>query len=159
VISGFPSNRKVIHYAQQLAPAWPNISLASVILIFAFNEARTLQIPRHLPPTRAVADATQQIGPTAEDYRATAGYRTFLVGNTSPFPTCDYASILDWVDGSRSRAHDQDFSRIAQILDPHNNVFRSDVPAYVPGALSGLWEGTWMVSHGVFHFIYGLRTC
>jgi hypothetical protein len=157
IIFGPPSDRKVIHYSQQLTPAWPNISLASVILTFALNEAQTLQMPRHLPPTRAIADATQRIGPTAEDYRAMASYRTFLVADTSPSLPCDRTSILDCVDVLRSRVHDQDFARMAQVLDPRGDVFCSGISAYIPGTLSGLWEGTWMVSSNDSRSAFGLH--
>jgi hypothetical protein len=142
IISGSHDDRKFMLYNYALTPAWPNITIAPAILTFALNEARKLQIPRHLPPTRAIADATQRLGPTAEDYFALTKYRTRLAADTSPSRSDDCLSCLDPL---RSISNDQDFIRMAPILDANRGVFGSNIPAYIPGTLSGLWEGTWMV--------------
>jgi hypothetical protein len=148
IVSGSQSDRKSIYYSQSITPAWPNLSSACILLTFALKEAQQLQIPPHLPPTRAVADAQMRVGPTMEDYSAMASYRTLLLGDSCP----SHASVFTASTGvSRSMYHDQDFARMARALDPLCEIFRSDIPSYVPGSLSGLWEGTWMVSEICIH--------
>src|SRR5215470_14205249 len=79
IVNGLPVGVKFIHYARQLVPAWPTLSVASIIVTFTLKEAQPLRIPPHLPQSRAIANATMRMGPTMEDYSSMVRYRTPLI--------------------------------------------------------------------------------
>ncbi|KAF9221741.1 hypothetical protein BS17DRAFT_784598 [Gyrodon lividus] len=132
-------------YSSRFAISTPNLLSGSVFLTFAFKEVTALQIPPHLPPTRAVAIATERHGPTMADFVAITRRRTPLVADS--FPQCQsHESDPDLTRErrrpSRSAVHDEDFYRIARHLD----VPAEELQAYIPGLLTGVWEGSYMVA-------------
>ncbi|KAG6889686.1 hypothetical protein C0995_015434 [Termitomyces sp. Mi166 len=115
-----------------------------IILIFALNEVVPITIPAHVPETRAIAIASQRSGPTVEDFRAIFGGRTPLFAETKMTQDTgtNPAAIMS------NPAHLQLYkSRINNFLystyiDPR---FKPGY-VYVPGFLSGVWEGSFMIS-------------
>jgi len=144
-----PSNRradshhKVIHYSRRYTPACPDPTSAAIALTFALKEATPLEMPPHLPESRAIAIANQRFGPTMGDYRTIACCRTPLFADTRPEIFSSREPVAANVDLSRSVKHDQDYYRILRSPDDHHG---SEVHSYIPGMLTGLWEGTFMVS-------------
>ena len=124
----------------------PNLLAASVFLTFAFLEATPLQVPPHLPATRAVAIATERFGPTMADFAAVTSRRTPLVADS--FLQCQSREsntdlARERQRPSRSGMHDEDFYRIARHL--HAPIEAWELLAYIPGLLTGVWEGCYMV--------------
>ncbi|KAH7911289.1 hypothetical protein BJ138DRAFT_1239368 [Hygrophoropsis aurantiaca] len=122
------------------------IMSGSIFLTFALKEATALQVPPHLPLNRAVAAAASRAGPTKEDFFAIAGRRTPLVADS--FHQTELSiSVLRGVTRkrpSRSTAHDEDFYRIARHLHLGDDSLK--LRTYIPGLLTGLWEGSFMVA-------------
>ncbi|KAH7882781.1 hypothetical protein F5I97DRAFT_318922 [Phlebopus sp. FC_14] len=122
----------------------PNLLSGSVFLTFAFKEVTPLQVPPHLPPTRAVATETERHGPTMEDFFAITRRKTPLVADS--FQSCESAIDrgIEQQRPSRSTVHDEDFYRIARYMDAPTETW--ELQAYIPGLLTGVWEGTYMVA-------------
>ncbi|EGO03021.1 hypothetical protein SERLA73DRAFT_158683 [Serpula lacrymans var. lacrymans S7.3] len=138
-----------LEYSQQFILSSPSLVSGAVFLTFALKEASVLQVPTHLPINRAAALAAQRAGPTMEDYAVMTRSRTPLIADSFPLKfsnlqSGDASSNSDATSQpSRSSVHDEDFYRIAHPFRPlHLPVLRS----YVPGSLTGRWEGTYMVS-------------
>jgi len=124
----------------------PNLSLSSIFLTFALKEVTPLQIPPHLPETRAEADAAGNDGPTKEDFLALTATRTQLVADSfNHNQHCGSDSDLsrERRRPSRSTMHDEDFYRITHPLDLRAHA--QELEAYLPGLLTGIWEGSYMV--------------
>jgi hypothetical protein len=122
----------------------PSLLSASIFLTFALKEATALQVPQHLPPTQAVARATERHDPTMEDFLIITRRRTSLVadlGHQSSFRECFADGAGRKIRASRSLVHDEEFYRIARRLDFPDETWelRSCI-----GLLSGTWEGTCM---------------
>ncbi|KAJ7456991.1 hypothetical protein FB451DRAFT_599952 [Mycena latifolia] len=102
----------------------------AIILTFALKEAVPLQIPYHLPATRAVAVAENRSGPTAEDYTAFQRAGTVLYQATHASATSLSSMPFDpWIsDALNVRG------------SPGKRV------RYPPGTLAGVWEGSLMIS-------------
>jgi hypothetical protein len=106
-------------------------------LIFALKEAVPLQIPYHLPATRAIAVAENRSGPTAEDYAAFqhavtlffSDIRTAMAPQSSA-TTLNFIKTDPW---------------ISEILEVPYFSTRHGRPAYLAGSLTGFWEGSMMV--------------
>jgi len=131
-------------YSREHTLTVPSLLSASIFLTFALKEATALQVPKHLPPTQAVARATDRHGPTMEDFLAITRRRTPLVadsGHQSAFRECFADRAGRKIRASRSLAHDEEFYRIARRLDFSGDSWelRSCI-----GLLSGTWEGTYM---------------
>nr|GAT44455.1 predicted protein [Mycena chlorophos] len=115
----------------------PSASYAAVVLIFALKEAVPLQIPYHLPLTRAAAIAANRAGPTAEDYAAFQQAVTVLfsdVRNADPSPPLLTASADIWV---------------ARLFPGADLLAGQDADQRAlcdPGSLAGVWEGSIMIS-------------
>ena len=124
----------------------PDLLTASVFLTFAFKEVTPLQIPPHLPPTRAAAIAMGRHGPTMDDIVAVTTRRTPLVADSPLQHQCresDTDLARERQRPSRSAVHDEDFYRIARHLDAPAEAW--ELVAYIPGLLTGVWEGCYMV--------------
>lgn len=122
-------------------PRLPSPSNAAIILIFALKEAVPLQIPYHLPATRAIATAENRSGPTAEDYTAFQRAVTplfsdirrpmALAAQTSATTTLNFVELDSW---------------ISDILAISNFPSEERVrPAHLAASLTGVWEGSMMV--------------
>ncbi|KAL4077748.1 hypothetical protein J3A83DRAFT_4087354 [Scleroderma citrinum] len=125
----------------------PNLSLSSIFLTFALKEVTPLQVPPHLPETRAEAIAVGNNGPTKEDFRAITRTRTQLVADSFQHnQRCgsDLDLSRERQRPSRSTIHDEDFYRITHHLDLHPHS--EQLQAYLPGLLTGDWEGSYMVA-------------
>ncbi|KAF9238645.1 hypothetical protein BU15DRAFT_47522 [Melanogaster broomeanus] len=133
-------------YFSRFTISTPNLLSGSVFLTFAFKEVTALQIPPHLPPTRAAAIATDRHGPTKEDFVAITSRSTPLVADS--FLQSQTRSDSDLTGEqqrpSRSATHDEDFYRIARHLDVPAETW--ELQAYIPGLLTGVWEGSYMVA-------------
>jgi hypothetical protein len=118
----------------------PSISSASILLAFILKNTKPLDLPPHLPQTRAIADALQRDGPTVEDYVSILQPRTPSVAD----PNNRFASIVGVGDIllSRSMRNRDDFSR---AVSGSSTALFHKVHAYAPGMLTGLWEGQYMV--------------
>lgn len=126
--------------SQQITLACPRPSSAAIILTFALMETVELDIPYHLPETRSVADATNRSGPTMEDFAKFASYRTPLFADTvlcNLTPNLVSGTFISGISGSARR--DQEFVRMSCGPFASGN-------SYIPGSLTGLWEGSYMVS-------------
>jgi hypothetical protein len=131
-------------YTREHTLTAPNLLSASIFLTFALKEATVLQVPKHLPPTQAIARATERHGPTMEDFLMITRRRTPLVadsGHQNSFHECLADRADRKIRASRSLAHDEEFYRIARRLDFPGDSWelRSCI-----GLLSGTWEGTYM---------------
>lgn len=126
-------------------PEWrapcPDPSSAAIILTFALNEAIPLATPKHLPETRAIAIATQRSGPTMEDFRALVGVETPLFANMKQQATPSNKSGRGMGSDSPMILN-PDFSQVIKIRDV---VLPTEAYFYIPGRLTGLWEGSYMV--------------
>ena len=133
-------------YYSRFTLSTPNLLTPSVFLTFALLEATPLQVPPHLPPTRAVAIATERIGPTMADFAAVTSRRTPLVADAFLHCQCRESNTdlaRERQRPSRSAFHDEDFYRIARHL--HAPAEAWELAAYIPGLLTGVWEGCYMV--------------
>lgn len=125
----------------------PNLSLSSIFLTFTLKEVMPLQIPPHLPETRAEADAAGNNGPTKEDFLAVTATRTRLVADSfhhNQHGGSDTDLSRERRRPSRSAMHDEDFYRITHCLD--FGAHSQELEAYLPGLLTGVWEGSYMVA-------------
>lgn len=133
-------------YYSRFMISTPNLLTASVFLTFALLEATPLQIPPHLPPTRVDAIATERNGPTMADFAEVTSRRTPLVADSFLQTECRESNTdlaRERQRPSRSVVHDEDFYRIARQL--HAPAEAWELLAYIPGLLTGVWEGCYMV--------------
>ncbi|KAJ6554485.1 hypothetical protein B0H19DRAFT_1153739 [Mycena capillaripes] len=134
-----PEGEVLMRYnVQMCSPYLPPASDAAIILIFALKEAVPLQIPYHVPATRAIAAAENRVGPTAEDYTAFQQAVTLLFSDIRPTviahpsaTTLKFLELDPWI------------SEILAVPDRYSKRVR---PAYLAGSLTGVWEGSMMVS-------------
>lgn len=135
----------IVHNGLAVFP--PNLSSSSIFLTFALKEAIPLQVPPHLPATRAEAMAVGNDGPTKEDFLAVTATRTPLLADSFRQSQCrESVSDLSREQRrpSRSTVHDEDFHRVARRLDLFPCAL--ELVAYLPGLLAGTWEGSYMVA-------------
>lgn len=114
-----------------------------------------LEIPPHLPDTRAEADAMGNSGPTKEDFHAITAARTQLVADSFHHnQRCGSGSDLsrERQRPSRSMMHDEDFSRISRCVDLRAHSL--ELEAYFPGLATGVWEGSYMVRRMTFSIVF-----
>ncbi|KAI6143482.1 hypothetical protein BKA82DRAFT_4186458 [Pisolithus tinctorius] len=136
----------------------PNLSSSSIFLTFALKEAIPLQVPPHLPATRAEAIAVGNDGPTKEDFFAVTAMRTPLLADSfQPSRSRESVSDLSQEEQrpSRSTIHDEDFSRVARRLDLFPCA--QELETYLPGLLTGIWEGSYMVAPSVAAHPFGIE--
>lgn len=134
------------NYCNRFTITTPDLLTSSVFLTCAFKEVTPLQIPPHLPPTRAIANATGRQGPTKDDFAAVTTRRTPLVADSflqSQYRESNTDLARERQRPSRSAVHDQDFYCIARHL--HAPADAWEHLAYIPGLLTGVWEGCYMV--------------
>ncbi|KAI6118171.1 hypothetical protein F5141DRAFT_1212064 [Pisolithus sp. B1] len=108
----------IVHNGLAIFP--PNLSSSSIFLTFALKEAIPLQVPPHLPATRAEAMAVGNDGPTKEDFLAVTATRTPLLADSfRQSQSRESVSDLsrEQQRPSRSTIHDEDFHRVARRLD------------------------------------------
>ncbi|OAX40987.1 hypothetical protein K503DRAFT_686422 [Rhizopogon vinicolor AM-OR11-026] len=137
-------------YGREHTLTAPSLLSVSIFLTFALKEATALQVPKHLPPTQAIARATERHGPTMEDFLIITRRRTPLLADSvyqSSFRECFADRAGRKIRASRSIAHDEEFYRIARRLDFPENTW--ELRACI-GLLSGTWEGTYMTSPSSF---------
>ncbi|KAF9529155.1 hypothetical protein CPB83DRAFT_853328, partial [Crepidotus variabilis] len=122
----------------------PHPSLAAINIACAIMETTLMRVPPHFPENRAIANAAQLHGPTQEDYRAWASYRTSLFADSVPNePSVDGPLQSDnslessW---TRSMLHELEFRDLLQSI-PLGNT--NTGIKYIPGSLTGVWEGTY----------------
>ncbi|KAF8628563.1 hypothetical protein AX17_005959 [Amanita inopinata Kibby_2008] len=114
---------------------------SAIILTFALKEVVPLVIPPHLPETRALALAAHRSGPTIQDFQATIRCRTPLFSGL-------YLEDKSGAGLSSTRSlshiiHDPEFH---QLIRNNNKFSVTGTSPYCPGALTGVWEGSYMVS-------------
>ncbi|KAK7055509.1 hypothetical protein R3P38DRAFT_1358544 [Favolaschia claudopus] len=139
----FEDDTPVEHYGAHIYPPHlPSPSDAAIILIFALKEAVSLQIPHHLPATRAIAAAENRSGPTAEDYTAFQRAITplFTDVQTTMAAACNSAATT-------LKCWDAD-PWISEILAVPECSAERGLHSSMPlaGALTGIWEGSMMIS-------------
>ncbi|KAI6022925.1 hypothetical protein BKA83DRAFT_4270869 [Pisolithus microcarpus] len=135
----------IVHNGLAISP--PNLSSSSIFLTFALKEAIPLQVPPHLPATRAEAMAVGNDGPTKEDFLAVTATRTPLLADSfRQSQSRESVSDLSREQRrpSRSTVHDEDFHRVARRLDLFPCAL--ELVAYLPGLLAGTWKGSYMVA-------------
>ncbi|CAK5271089.1 unnamed protein product [Mycena citricolor] len=142
----------VLHFNQRyfgLSPPAP--SDGAIIVTFALKEAVALQVPHHLPPTRAIATAEHRTGPTTEDYlafqrtgtrlfsdvRAEVSRATTTTATTTPAPSA--ATLTNRV------VSPSDPWFVQTLSTPDGRPAAVSQP-YASGLLVGLWEGSLMIS-------------
>ncbi|KAF8900428.1 hypothetical protein CPB84DRAFT_1847228 [Gymnopilus junonius] len=123
-----------IYYLRQ-DPSVPDPSTAAINLAFVILESTPVKVPYHLPETRAIATANQLSGPTKEDYYSLASYKTPLPSDNDSCTRLDQAHSLV-TEGSQK--YDVEFGCILRSLDDRGI---SDTFDYIPGTMTGLWEG------------------
>ena len=104
-----------------------------------------MQVPDHLPENRAIANATQRTGPTKDDYKAMRCYKTPLFAKCSGStdePAFDFS-----FDPRRSMKHDPEFGSLLRTL---GDTTHRDAFVYIPGTVTGVWEGICRVSSMVY---------
>ncbi|KAG2130357.1 hypothetical protein DEU56DRAFT_467515 [Suillus clintonianus] len=137
----YPPNRPVsitINYFGRLIPFnLPPLAPYAILVHFSRLETRPLMIPPHLPETRAVAVANGISGPTKED---------IVYFNTrckTHFPGTMYGNNFDTL--LKSRRHDPDWTR--SIRDPLYRSPSSLPGQYIPGTISGRWQGSFIAPY------------
>ncbi|KAI6037969.1 hypothetical protein EDC04DRAFT_2570531 [Pisolithus marmoratus] len=134
-----------VHNGLMIFP--PSLSSSSIFLTFALKEAIPLQVPPHLPATRAEAIAVGNDGPTKEDFFAVTATRTPLLADSFR-QSQSRESVSDLSRErrrpSRSTMHNEDFHRVARCLDLFPCA--QELEAYLPSLLTGIWEGSYMVA-------------
>jgi len=138
-------------YLRNFKPFVPDPSTAAINLAFAIFELNRPKMPYHVPKTRAIAIATQRFGPTREDYEALASYLTPLFADSNPINAENHQSSSPRSIGiansnaSRSIMHDIQFGDMWKFS---KGSMKTYVPTstYVPGSLTGVWEGVYRVS-------------
>jgi hypothetical protein len=113
----------------------PPLAPYAILAHFSRLETRPLMIPPHLPETRAEAMANGISGPTKEDVA------DFNARCKTHFPGTAYGNRFDTL--LKSRRHDPDWKRSIR-----NPLFRSpsSLPGeYIPGTISGRWQGSFIV--------------
>ncbi|KAJ7730268.1 hypothetical protein DFH07DRAFT_175583 [Mycena maculata] len=120
--------------AHTRAPSLPPPTDAAIILTFALKEAVALQLPFHLPATRAIATAENRTGPTAEDYTAfqRTGTRLFADIRATAATNLNFLELDPWISHL--------------LAAPGMHEPRLHCPVYPPGSLTGVWEGSLMIS-------------
>ncbi|TFK71194.1 hypothetical protein BDN72DRAFT_837935 [Pluteus cervinus] len=124
-----------------LAPC-PRPTSAAITLTFALTEVVPLAIPQHLPETRAIANATQRSGPTMEDMQAISDYRTPLFADSRMTSAQPSKPVKDTAVDNRD-GRDPGFAR---MLQASGDLLSGEGFCYVPGQMSGLWEGNYKVA-------------
>jgi hypothetical protein len=131
----------------------PSLACGSILLTIVLKEESPLQLPPHLPFSRASANASMRVGPTMEDYSVFAFRKTKLIADSCHLLPTNSRTALSPSDPSRSMMHDQDFYRTLCAVKgsracPQQGL---DTLPYTPGMVTGNWEGTFMVSPPVTH--------
>ncbi|KAJ7042949.1 hypothetical protein C8F04DRAFT_1029881 [Mycena alexandri] len=131
------ADEALMRYNLQISsPHLPPPASAAIILIFALKEAMVLQIPYHIPATRAIAVAQNRIGPTTEDYTAFQHAITPLFLDVrAPAARRSSATTLNSMPDPW----------ISELLVPGHPTARVG-SAHSVGSLSGVWEGSMMIS-------------
>ncbi|KAK0189492.1 hypothetical protein F5146DRAFT_1051259 [Armillaria mellea] len=136
----------VIYYSREQTPkpSFPDLSLAAVILTFAFKEVdRSRCVPPSLPVNRAAALAMQWTGPTQEDLHAAGSYRTPLFLDVRQPST----AMKEWKTEASldTLAHEYGYGAFQGDRQP--GVSTADTGLrYIHQNLPGVWEGMFMVS-------------
>ncbi|KAJ7161044.1 hypothetical protein C8R46DRAFT_1106329 [Mycena filopes] len=133
-----PPDEGLMRYNLRIcSPHLPPPSDAAIVLIFALKEV-VLQIPYHIPATRAIAMTENRTGPTAEDYAAFQRAITPLFSDArgttrSPSVTTPAFESMPpdpWISG---------------LLAPASPTTQVG-PGQLAGSLAGIWEGSMMIS-------------
>ncbi|KAJ7858682.1 hypothetical protein B0H14DRAFT_2748466 [Mycena olivaceomarginata] len=114
-------------------PALPHVGIedSGDEVLRRYKQAVPLQIPYHLPATRAIATAENRSGPTAEDYTRLPTPMA-LAAQTSATTTLNFVELDPW---------------ISDILAIPNFPSEKRVrPAHLAASLTGVWEGSMMIS-------------
>lgn len=100
------------------------------------KEVDRLQIPSHLPPDRFTAEAADRHGPTQEDYRAFARFRT-------PLPADNYPEVTGSLQamGEEVLAYHSD----PTIIKDHCRVLEAGTYRNTIQQLQGVWAGMYLV--------------
>ncbi|KAG0706197.1 hypothetical protein DFH29DRAFT_187553 [Suillus ampliporus] len=115
----------------------PPLAPYAILVHFSRLETRPLMVPPHLPETRAEATANGISGPTKED---------ILYFNShckTHFPGTAYGNRFDTL--LKSRRHDPDWAR--SIRDPLYRSPSSLPGQYIPGTISGRWQGSFIAPY------------
>jgi hypothetical protein len=138
---------EVEHYGRRIVPACPCLSSAAIILTFALTEVQEFQIPLHLPLDRTAAMIANISGPTQEDFKALAAFKTPLISDPDPGLlwdggySCRYHSCEG---GVLSKEYLMSRGRIGEVLQHHAN----DSPFGTPSEPQGrrqpelMWRDT-----------------
>jgi hypothetical protein len=118
----------------------PRISSASIFLTFLLKDTAALDLPTHLPQTRAIAIALQHDGLTVEDFVAVVQSKTPTIAD----PEHRFPALVNenGPDLPRRMMHNDDFSRV--VLNSPATLFTQQL-GYTPGVMTGRWEGQYMV--------------
>ncbi|TFK36580.1 hypothetical protein BDQ12DRAFT_245226 [Crucibulum laeve] len=127
----------IINYSRRTTPQCPDPCYAAISLIFALREAKSMEVPVHLPRNRAAAIAAHRSGPTMEDFLAIQNFKTPLFADSFSNNLPESSNSL--TDPTRSTKHDLEFS---QVLHQRPDLSYT----YIPGTLTGIWQGTYMMA-------------
>ncbi|KAK2460391.1 hypothetical protein APHAL10511_007556 [Amanita phalloides] len=116
---------------------------SAIILTFAIKEIVPLVIPPHLPETRAAALAANRSGPTLVDFQATIRCNTPLFADTCAEAEWGGKTPFFSIGNHSARLHDPELHRLVRA-DSKFSIFQT-LP-YIPGSLSGVWEGSYLIS-------------
>ncbi|KAL0574036.1 Translation elongation factor 1 beta [Marasmius crinis-equi] len=139
----------------------PPAASAAILLTLALYEAKPLGVPTHLPANRAEALSKGQSGPTMEDHRTMAMYRTLLFNDYPP----QRNECSRTAPSTPSLRHDPSFfnkkletlahrGRGCTVDDDENTPALESVPVpraessmygYISSHLEGVWEGHYMM--------------
>ncbi|KAM6493110.1 hypothetical protein JOM56_011244 [Amanita muscaria] len=108
---------------------------SAIILIFVMKELAPLQIPPHLPETRALARSVNRTGPTVRDFEATERCRTPLLADLRKLRAINSSGM--------NLLHDPEIFMLAHAK---TTSAAADITPYLPGMLTGVWEGSYLVS-------------
>ncbi|KAG2151013.1 uncharacterized protein EDB93DRAFT_1083671 [Suillus bovinus] len=127
----------ICYFGRQVPFDLPPLAPYAILIHFSRLETLPLMIPPHLPETRAEAIANGISGPTKQD---------IVYFNThckTHFPGTIYGNRFDTL--LKSRRHDPDWTR--SIRDPLYRSPSSLPGQYIPGTISGRWQGSFIAPY------------
>ncbi|KAG1842392.1 hypothetical protein DFJ58DRAFT_56735 [Suillus subalutaceus] len=132
-----PVSTTICYFGRPIPFNLPPLAPYAILVHFSRLETRPLMIPPHLPETQAEAVANGISGPTKED---------IVYFNTrckTHFPDTIYGNRFDTL--RKSRRHDPDWTRC--IRDPLYRSPSSLPGQYIPGTISGRWQGSFIAPY------------
>jgi len=125
------------YFGQRITIRPTPIAAPAILLYFARLERVKIALPAQIPLTRAQADAEGREGPTHEDVIHFNTHRR--INLMDPYRSHLY-------NRKCSKAGDYYWSWMVSPPDPARGLYPNFIQTYIPGALTGHWQGASAVS-------------